>query len=163
MSQTHHPKMLLPWIQGNRYISVSPAVFSDFITLEKLAKLLDAAAINKHDPVRCVAVTVLPYRYQQSLRSLTFLFPAVSFPRIRFSSSFPLFSHLYDLLSKLQQCYQLSMKAVTFMKFLQKISTHLTRAFTANLTTVESRKRGVTRMWNNANAAKASEGLGLVS
>lgn len=39
---------------------------------------------------------------------------------------------------------------------------HLTRAFTANLTTVESRKRGVTRMWNNARAAKASEGLGPV-
>ena len=39
---------------------------------------------------------------------------------------------------------------------------HLTSALTANLTTVESRKRGVTRMWNNARAAKASEGLGPV-
>lgn len=39
---------------------------------------------------------------------------------------------------------------------------HLTRALTANLTTVESKKRGVTRMWNSARAAKASEGLGPV-
>lgn len=51
---------------------------------------------------------------------------------------------------------------ITF--FLYSITdTHLTRALTANLTTVESRKRGVTRMWNSARAAKASEGLGPVS
>lgn len=37
---------------------------------------------------------------------------------------------------------------------------HLTRAFTANLTTVESRKRGVTRMWKSARAANASEDSG---
>lgn len=39
-------------------------------------------------------------------------------------------------------------------------SPHLTRALTANRTTVESRKRGVTRMWKSAKAANASEDLG---
>lgn len=36
---------------------------------------------------------------------------------------------------------------------------HLTRALTANLTTVERRKRGVTKMWKRASEAKATEGL----
>ena len=36
----------------------------------------------------------------------------------------------------------------------------LTRALTAKRTTVDSRKRGVTRMWNRARAANAFDGSG---
>ena len=43
------------------------------------------------------------------------------------------------------------------------VEAHLTRALTAKRTTVERRKRGVTRMWNRANEAKALEGLSLSS
>ena len=41
------------------------------------------------------------------------------------------------------------------------VPSHLTRALTANRTTVERRKRGVTRMWKRAREAKASEGVSL--
>ena len=40
-------------------------------------------------------------------------------------------------------------------------STYLMMALTANLTTVESRKRGVTRMWKRDSEANASAGLRL--
>lgn len=36
--------------------------------------------------------------------------------------------------------------------------TYLTRALTVDLTTLESRKRGVTRMWKRESEAKATEG-----
>jgi len=44
-----------------------------------------------------------------------------------------------------------------------ELETYLTRALTANLTTVDNRKSGVTRMWNRAKEANALAGLSLTS
>lgn len=44
--KTHCPQMFFSTFQGNRHVSISPAVVSNFVTLEKLTKLLDT--VNTH-------------------------------------------------------------------------------------------------------------------
>lgn len=48
---THHPHVLLPSFEGHGHVSVFPAVISNFVTLEELTELLNAANNTHADSV----------------------------------------------------------------------------------------------------------------
>lgn len=140
--------MFLDTFQGNRHVSISPAVVPNFVTLKKLSKLLDT--VNTHGSQVSVTVTIrIAVTSQVTEKSL---FTAVGFPLYSFNSSYKWIGLVW--FNEIHILCQSKYSAIAVNIFTLKMNTtiltithtHLTRAFTANLTTVERRKRGVTRM-----------------